>query len=106
MSEEDDGDIWGDDYTEGRSEEDDWERNDPFFDEPSSSIWEDSEGATHELHYGEPEIEDAEYRQGFDSFDEARDYINEILTGADQYFDIYYDADDGSYEVYYMGGSE
>lgn len=107
MSEENNDDIWADDDSEGEPEEGHWENNDPFFsEEPSQSFWIDQEENMHELQYGDPTNEDAEYRQGFDSFEEAKSYINEILTGADQYFDIFYEEESETYEVYYMGGSE
>lgn len=117
MTEEEEGDYldgdeneedttWADEETEAGTEEEEWERNDPFFDETIGNSWTDQEGGFHELHYGEPDIDESEYRQSFDTFDEATQYINEILTGADQFFDVYYDDEGKVYEVYYMGGSE
>lgn len=105
MTEEND-DIWADDESEAESEESGWMPDDPAFDYGGTFQWEDSQGAYHEVHYEPIEEGDAERRAGFDTFDEARDYINEILTGADQYFDVYWDEDEGVYAVWYMGGSE
>lgn len=99
---EDNGDIWADDDTEGDSEE---EGAFNFFDEPGGDTWEDSTGGFHELNYGEPELEGAEYRAHFDTFEESEVYINRILTGADQFFDIFYDAEENMFEIWYMGGS-
>lgn len=106
MTEENDDDIWADEGIDAEvpQEEEGWAQNDRFFDDYlDGNTWTDSAGNEHELFTGDMET-DAEIRQTFDTFQEAADYINEILTGADQFFEIVYD-DDG-YEVWYMGGSE
>lgn len=104
MTEEDD--IFGDEEIEGPdSEEYGWSSNDNFFSEYFNG-WEDSQGNYHDILTSEPDDLDAELRVSFDTEQEAVDYINQILTGADQFFDIFYDADAEQYEVYYMGGSE
>lgn len=106
MTEDNDDGIWMDDESEAEPEESNWSRDDSFFDTVSQDGWEDGAGGWHELQYGEPEAEEAEYRTGFDTFEEAEAYIDEILTGADIYFDIFWDDETGQYEVYYMGGSD
>lgn len=106
MTEENDDDIWADNDAEAESEEDSWISNDPFFGGEGGSTWEDSQGVMHEVRYDEPDDDQMERRVGFDTFEEARDYIDEILTTADQYFDIFFDNEMETYEVYYMGGSE
>lgn len=103
MEEMNDDDIWGDEETEASFEEEEWETNDPFFEESEGETWTDTAGMEHELFDGELPDE-AEYRSHWDTFEEATDYIEKILTGADIYFEIV-EVDDG-YDIYYMGGSE
>ncbi len=66
--------------------------------------WYDSQGNPHEIHYEEMDNADAEYRQVFQTYEEASNYVYGILYGADQYFDIYYT--EYGYEIFYMGGSD
>lgn len=75
-----------------------------FDDEYNGDPWEDSQGDLHELYQGWPELEGVEERTHFDTYEEAVNYINEILTTADQYFEVY--EYDDEYYVFYMGGSE
>lgn len=96
--------IWADEDIEASKEEDDWTNDDQFFagsDDPFT--WEDNEGNLHEIQTGEV-FDEMELRQTFETAEEAADYIEEILTSADQYFEIY--EDEEGYHVYYMGGSE
>lgn len=65
--------------------------------------WEDSLGNPHEVQYGDPP-EDGEERTPFLTFEEAVDYISEIMTDVAQYFDIYYY--DGWYHVWWSGETD
>jgi hypothetical protein len=99
-----DDEIWADDESTAGIDEDAWQRNDPFFDEPEpGASWNDNEGNLHELQTGETG-EGYESRGVFGTFDEAVNYITGIFTGADQYFDIYSEVT--GYEVFYIGGSD
>lgn len=73
--------------------------------EENYGAWLDSQDVLHEIQYGDYDPDTTETRgEPFETYDEAKAYIYEILYGADQYFEIYYTED--GYEVVYMGGTD
>lgn len=92
-----------DDYPNAEEGVNAWSDEDVMFEDDAYLGWEDAQGNYHDIIYEDPP-EIAELRTTFSSYDEAKDYLYEIMTEASQYFEIYYG--EYGYEVYYMGGTD